>query len=102
MTRRTAVLSVPLTCLMDVVIGKTVIKLPKEVPEDAIYVYSWIEPDTQLLKIVLEHESFEKQSSGTYHTTHKAILEPSKKETPESIKYDPKSLIDAENFSRYV
>lgn len=73
--RRIAFLSMPLEALLDILTGRATAKLPVEVPEDACLLYSFVEPDSQTLKIAITHDKFELITHGGFIKIHKLIVE---------------------------
>lgn len=84
--------------------------LPSAIPPDCVFVYAWIDPDTEMLKIALEHKDFPVNTAGSYVTKHEVIIkevppipDPFSSYDPNAKVIDPSiDILETENFSRSI
>jgi hypothetical protein len=103
-SRRILFLSMSIETLLEVLSGRATAKLPADIPPDSTLLYSYIEHDSQTLKIAITHPSFESISGSGYIKTHsiETKLVPGI-EKPKSFEgYSEDSLIASEEWSRLV
>src|SRR5271156_3068305 len=100
MSRRIAFLSMPIEALLDILSGRATAKLPESIPTDSTFLYSFIEPDHQLLKIALTHEKFEPVTQGGYIKTHILEIITAPVKAPEPAGYTAETLIGTEQWHR--
>lgn len=102
--RRIILLSLPIEALLELVMGRVTIKLPPEIPTDLEFVYSFIEPEHQVIKIAVSHPSFDFKEYGEYIKLVRVTVEPVKPSENETTHpgYTGDSLLVDENWSRLV
>jgi hypothetical protein len=101
--RRIVFLSIPIEALLDILSGRATARLPDEVPSDIALMYSFIEPDTQVLKMAVSHEKFDPLGQVTCPKIFKILVEMTvkpKEEKPEG--YTGETLIGTEQWHRDV
>ena len=102
--RRIVFLSMPIEALLDILTGRATAKLPEEIPPEATLMYSFIEPENQVMKIALTHETFDSIPQGNFIKTHRLLVEiiPNPAESDKPEKYTGETLIGTEQWHRDV
>lgn len=103
MARRILFLSMPIEALLEVLTGRATAKLPSNIPTDSTLLYSYIDPESQTLKIAVTHPTFEivKQSGYVKSYLIESVPVPTEKEK-EAKGYSGESLLTSEDWSRLV
>lgn len=72
--RKMVFITMPIEALLEVISGRITLKLPPEVPEDAKYLYTYVDEEKQVLQIAVTHESFEPKLFDAHITEHRVLL----------------------------
>ena len=97
--RRIVFVSITIEALLEVICGRATINLPKQVPEDCVPLYSWIENDDQVVKIALSHPKFELRAFETPISTYRlAIIPVIDQDLPEPTVYTQESITNSEDW----
>lgn len=102
-TKHLAFLSMPMEALLDILSGRATATLPNEIPADSVFLYSFIEPEHQILKICLTHDKFDAVTQAGFIKTYqmKIMLNP-EPESPKVERYEAETLIGTEQWHRDV
>jgi len=93
----------PIEALLDILTGRATAKLPPEIPEDATALYSFIEPDLQLLKIAVTHDKFDVVPQSGLIKTYKLAIELAPVQEQSKLdSYTGETLIGTEQWHRDV
>lgn len=89
MARRVLHLTLPIEALLDVIVGKAVMKLPDNISPEIVLLSAFIDQGDQVLKITVTHPEFKEVPAGCYVSYEKIIVELKPEEpAPEPIKLE--------------
>lgn len=96
--RKIVFISLPIDALLDVICGRASLELPSYIPPDCRAIYSWIEPEDQLVKIAIYHEDFSIRTSESSIPTYRLNIKPVISEG--SVSYISEVLPNNEDWDR--
>ena len=81
--------------------GRATAKLPSDIPTDSTLLYSFVDPESQKLKLALTHPSFDPVSDTGYVKNKLLEVTPIKKEEV-TEGYVGEKLTESDEWSRFV
>lgn len=94
-------LSIPVAALLEVLSGRATVELPSDIPLDIQFLYSYIVPDDQALRVAVTHPTFPEKQAGDYvQISHLKITEKPVPPPEPAFAYDGKSLLESDDWDR--